>query len=138
MSDQLKTRFIKYGFSALFVAVIAVVYTTGWDFVNVSLLDKLRLLSDAFAVPGILLMLFSGMIWASNQGGLDGLSYVLTNLGRSLIPGGRGKKDESYADYVERKRSKPVRGYGFLLISGGISLSIGIAFLIAFYIVRSL
>ena len=137
MSDQLKARLIKYGFSALFVAVIAVVYTTGWDFANVSLLDKLRLLSDAFAVPGILLMLFGGMLWVSNQGGLDGMGYILSNLGRSLIPGGRSKKDERFADYVERRRSKPVRGYGFLFISGGISLGIGIAFLVAFYIVRS-
>ena len=138
MSEQLKTRLLKYGFSVLFVAVIAVAYITGWDFASASLLDKLRLLSDAFAVPGLLLMLFSGMLWVSNEGGLDGLGYILSNLGRSLIPGGRGKKDEHYADYVERKRSNPVQGYGFLLISGGIALGIGIAFLIAFYVVRSL
>ena len=135
MRKEVKSALIKYGCCAAFVLLLGGMYLSGGEFAISDLQNKFRLLCDAFSVPGILLILFGALIWASNEGALDGISYCLTILGRSLIPGGRSKKDERYADYVERKRNNRTKGYSFLFSAGGVSLVIGLVFLALFYFV---
>ena len=114
---------------------MAAVYIGLRDFAGAELTEKFRMISDALTIPGVLLVMAGCMLWASNQGALDGLGYVTSFMIRGLIPGGRGKKDERYADYVERKRSNPVRGYSFLFISGGIAIALSLVFVALFYLV---
>ncbi|MGN0999666.1 MAG: DUF3899 domain-containing protein [Faecousia sp.] len=133
MSEKGKANLIKYGSCALFVAVMAWVYIAQRDFAGAELVDKFRYLADAFTVPGVLLVMAGALVWASNQGAMDGLGYSVGNAVRSLIPGGRAKPDETYADYVERKRANRVKGYGFLFLSGGIAVAIALVFMVLFY-----
>lgn len=132
MSKRVKARLAKYGGSAAFVGLMAWLYISLRDFDGAKLVDKYRMLSDAFAVPGMLLLMFGCLIWISNLGALDGLAYAVSFAFRSLIPGGR-YKDEKYADYVERKRENRVKGYGFLFASGGVTMAISIVFMVLFY-----
>lgn len=132
MSKRLKTRLAKYGGAAAFVWLMAWLYISLRDFDGAKLVDQYRMLSDAFTVPGILLLMFGCLIWISNLGALDGLAYAVSFAVRSLIPGGR-YRDEKYGDYVERKREKRVKGYGFLFISGSVTMAVAIVFMILFY-----
>ena len=129
MSRKVNTR---YWVSAAFVGFMAWLYISLRDFAGAKPADKYRLLSDAFAVPGLLLLLFGCLFWVSNLGALDGIAYAVYFAFRSLIPGGRNK-DEKYADYVERKRKNRVKGYGFLFVSGGVTMALAIVFMVLFY-----
>ena len=42
-------------------------------------MEKYRVLSDFFAVPGLLCLFFGGLRWLSGQGAFQGISYVLKN-----------------------------------------------------------
>ena len=132
MSKRVKVLLAKYGGSAAFAGVMAWLYISLRDFDGAKLADKYRMLSDAFTVPGILLLMFGCLIWISNLGALDGLAYAVSFAIRSLIPGAR-YKDEKYGDYVERKQENRVKGYGFLFVSGGVTMAVAIVFMILFY-----
>ena len=92
---------------------------------------RLKLLADAFTVPGVILIMVAVLCWLAGQGAVDGLLYAIKGLG-SLIPGMR-KEPEKYYDYVQRKREKRRSGYGFLAITGVVFLLISIAFIVKFY-----
>ena len=51
MSEKGKANLIKYGSSALFVAVMAGLYIALRDFAGAELVDKFRYLTDAFTIP---------------------------------------------------------------------------------------
>ena len=128
MSKTVKSRLLKYGISAVICIAMGVGYALGKNIANQELVDVYRILSDAFALPG-LLFLFSGlMVWLSNQGSLDAIGYMLTAVVRFLIPGG-ALKHEKYGDYVARRREKNVTGYGFLLIVGLVCLVGAVVFM---------
>ena len=133
MSKEAKIRLIKYTSAAAFVGIMAYFYIAARDFIGASLVVQCWVLCDALTIPGTLLLMVGCLVWVSNLGALDGIAYALSFAVRSLIPGMRGKRDEKYADYVERRREKPVRGYGFLLISGGITLGIALVFMAMFF-----
>ncbi len=131
-----KARFLKYGACGAFTALLAWVHLSSQvtPFWEQTLDAKFVTLCDCFTVPGVLMLCVGTLIAISNKGGLDSLSYVLGYAFRALIPGGRGR-GEKYGDYVLRKREHPVRGYGFLLISGALVMGLALIFLIAFYVV---
>lgn len=133
MSDRVKVNLAKYGGCALFVALMAWLYISPRDFANATLVDQYRYLCDAFTVPGLLLILLGGMIWASNLGALHGLLYALRWAMFSLIPGKRWKRDETYGEYVERQNEKRVTGYSFLFYSGLVTMAIALVFMALFY-----
>jgi len=125
----LKARLIKYGLCALFVAVMAYVYLLSRDFAGAGNRERYQLLCDALTVPGVLLVCAGALVWVSNLGALDGLFYGLRLAFRALIPGKRLQKEESYHDYVARRQEKRVKGYGFLLISGAVTIAASLLFL---------
>ena len=135
MSGRAKTLLTKYGCCAAFVALLAYVYISARDFAGAELWEQLVMICDALTIPGSLLILAGAMIWVSNMGALDGLSYAVTWTIKSLIPGARVGMDETYADYVERKRENRVKGYGFLLIAGGVTMAIALVFLALYHTV---
>lgn len=132
MSKKAKSRLLKYGISGIICVAFAVVSLVRYDLGSLERLDLYRVLSDAFAIPG-LLMIFSGCFVAlSNEGALDGVAFVLSYAFNALIPG-RQNKTRKYSDYVEERRGKKVKGYGFLFIVGGICMAVALVFLILFY-----
>jgi len=94
-------------------------------------LERYKILCDAFTVPGLLMSMFGGLLWASNEGALDGVSWAMQNLVKTLIPGLAGTR-ESYGDYVERKRGGKLKGFGFILQVGLVFLAVAVVFLILF------
>ena len=133
MSKTLKTRLIKYGSCALFVGMMAYLYFSMREFHTASLVEQYRMLCDSLTVPGILLLMMGVLVWLSNEGAFLGIGWALNWTVRSLIPGGRGFRDETYADYVERKTANRIRGYGFLFISGGITMAAALVFLALYH-----
>ena len=74
------------------------------------------ILSDAFFVPGVLLFGVGGLIFVSNEGIFDGLTYGLV----SFIDIFRKDKQNKYRTFFDYKQSKGERdtSFGFMLICG--------------------
>lgn len=134
MKDRWKGRIVKYCFAILFCVLLIWLYLSNSDFASLSRLERYRVLCDAFTFPGLLLIMIGLLVWVSNQGALDGISYAMRGLYRAFIPGaGLRQNFVNYYDYVKNKREKRVKGYGFLFSVGGVCLAIALVFLGLFY-----
>ncbi len=132
MSKRVKTALMKYGFGAAFCGGMAWLYVSLRPFDAMTLKERYRTLCDAFTVPGTVLVMVGILLWLSNNGAVDGLGYVMSRLIHSLIPGGR-LRSERYADYVERRREKPLHGFAFLFVTGGVCMAVALVFMALFY-----
>ena len=132
MSKRGLTALLKYGITSVLCLGTSVSMAFSNGVTAVDLRNCYRILSDAFALPGILVIFMALLVWLSNEGAMDGITWAVTNAFYSLIPGLRLKR-ERYGDYVERKRGKKVTGYGFLFHVGGAFLAIGAVFMGLFY-----
>lgn len=94
--------------------------------------EIIKILADAFVVPGSLLLLITAYISLTNQGSTDAIGYMLKRFGQMMIPTSK-KKMEKYSDYVANK--KRVKGYGFLGWSGLIYFVIGMILTGVYFIV---
>lgn len=133
MKDTTKMNLIKYGGCFVFVALLAWIYISNREFVGAERVEQYLILCDAFTVPGVILVMVGCLVWASTQGALDGLSYAMQYAIYSLIPGKRLEADETFGDYLERKRSKRAKGYSFLFISGAVTIIIALIFMGLYY-----
>lgn len=93
--------------------------------------ERLRVLCDAFTIPGLLLVALSGLIFAANNGTFYGLGYGLRTAKQILLPF-LPSEHMKYRDYIAKKKEKKVSGYRFILISGLVFLLAGISLLIRF------
>ena len=100
----------------------------------VALKEQLRILCDAFAIPGVLLLCLGALAWTTGQGALDGLAYSLRLAVRALIPGKRLEREENYGAYVASRRAKARGKVSGLLICGGIAVGISLVFLALYYL----
>ena len=66
-------------------------------------------LQNAFCVPGLLMILFSGLMFVSDEGGFLGVSYVFGRALRVFFPAVT-KEVETYSQYRERKLGKKKLG----------------------------
>lgn len=132
MNRDLKNRLRKYILTFFFGGLLAYAYIALRDFSGEPLLEKYRMLCDAFTIPGLLMLMVGLLLLISNEGMFDGLLYALSYAVKTLIPLW-GRDHERYYDYVERKREKRVHGYGFLFVSGAVFMVIALVFLILFY-----
>ena len=128
----MKARLLKQGITGTVCMALALFYCAVRSFGSLPLVEKYRVLCDGFTIPGLLCLCVGVLIWVSNDGFFYGLGYCLQVARNALLPGGR-RKTEKYYDYVERHRQKPVKGYGFLFLWGGICMAAAIAFLLLFY-----
>lgn len=125
---------IKYGVCIVLALLAAwgILTTHGFSEAETSS-ERFRLLCDAFFVPGALLLSAGALIFVSNEGGFYGVAYAARFIARMFIPTSE-KRDESFGDFVEARREKgAVKGYSFLLVTGGAFLAVSILFLILFY-----
>ena len=132
MSSTLKTNLLKYGTTC--AVGILMVWLYFWmrveslsELMMLKPVELYQMICDAFTVPGMIIPLMGCMVWLSNEGALDGVSYAVSFAIRMLIPGMGGH--ERYGDYLERKRANRVKGYGFLFIVGGVFLAVALTFL---------
>ncbi len=88
-------------------------------------------LCDAFAGPGLLLIIISGLIFASNGGAFYGISFLGVKIISLFLPSSKRNK-ESYKDYCDRKRSKSIKNYSFLFFVGLIFAAVSIIFIVLY------
>ena len=95
--------------------------------------DNMQLLHDAFFTAGILMVLFSGMLFVAGEGAFLGIGYVLERAFKALIPLGR-REHESYAQYRERKLGKKKANSGTpIFLTGLLFVVVSVVFLIIWY-----
>lgn len=135
MKQETKVTLRNYAICVGVEALIAFLVIWSKGFFTQSAAVNVQILADAFFVPGILMTLFAGMIFVSDQGALIGIGFVLRNVVLSFIPMGRAKH-EKYADYRERKLSEGKKhNKRPLLVTGLVFLFIGIALTVIWSVV---
>lgn len=136
MKTPLSKALIKYGISfGISFLLVYVFVAARVDFHNLSgtaAVDWYLILCDAFTIPGLIFLMLGCLMSLSSGGALDGVSYVLRNAFKMLIPGG-ALKMERYYEYKERKRANRAKGYGFLYITGLVCMALALIFMFLFY-----
>ena len=119
--------------SALAVGgAVAWLYATSrWE-EEMELVQQYRVLCDAFSIPGMMMVLFAMLFTLNNLGALDTIAYLMSYLPRAIAPAAFGEP-EKLLDFVERRRGKRTKGYGFLYIVGFFFLAFAIYYLVMFY-----
>ncbi len=105
------------------------------NFFGLDTVTQMRLLCDAFTVPGMLLILFGLLMAVSREGVLDGVTYLGHYVIHALIPGQRDGLLR-YGDYVAAKREKRESNpgnYRFLYIAGGVCMAVAMVFFGLYY-----
>ncbi len=126
----------KYAVTIVFGAIMSCLIFENYEYASVTdLAQKYKILCDAFSVPGILLIMLGCLVYLSNEGALDGVSFLVGGVFKRLFPFGqwREERHEKYSEYVERKRSKRVKGYGFVFIVGVGFFAVSLIFYYLFY-----
>ena len=125
---------LKVGISTLVSLLLTLVVLATHGFWQAEVpVERYRLLCDGFFVPGVLLVCAGALIFISNFGIFNGISYAARYVARMFVPWS-GKRDESYGDYVSRRAEKgSITGYGFLFWVGGVFLAVSLVFLLLFY-----
>ena len=126
MKQENKVKLRKYAVCIGIEAVIAFLVIWSKGFFTQSAAVNLQILADAFFVAGILMTLFAGMLFISDEGALIGIGFVLRNVVLAFIPMGRARH-ELYVDYRARKLSEAKkRNNSSILVTGLIFLITGI------------
>ena len=134
MKQETKKTLIKYAVCFGIEALIAFLVIWSKGFFAHSIAVNVQILADAFFVPGILMTLFAGLMFISNEGALLGIGFVLRNVFLSFIPMGRAKH-VTYATYREQKLSKKRKlNNSCFLITGLIFLITGIVLTVIWYV----
>ena len=110
----MKKNLIKYGLATLFGVILTAVYLLLRDFTGTEPLEeRYRMLCDAFTIPGTVLMLSAALIALANAGSFTGIGYSMKYFFNRMIPGMALQRQETYADYLERREGKKITGFGF-------------------------
>ena len=136
MNDRLKKALVKYGVTTVIGLAVSYLVCEVKDVRTLTEKQEIyHVLSDAFTLPGTLILGVALLVWLANKEYFVSLGYVLSRAGRALIPFGRTyEKHETFHDYVMRKREKePVKGYGFLFIVGLAFIAVAVVFLILYH-----
>ncbi|MBR3928242.1 MAG: DUF3899 domain-containing protein [Clostridia bacterium] len=133
MKDKTKEALRNYGICVGIEMLIAFLVIWSKGFFAHSAAVNIQILSDAFFVSGILMTLFAGMMYVSQEGALIGIGFILRNVVLTFIPMGRARH-EKYADYRARKLSGAKRGgICHVLVTGLVFLFIGVVFTVIWY-----
>ncbi len=135
MTMDTKKGIRKYVITILISIVFTVTYILQREFPAEELAETMRILCDAFTVPGVLLVMSGALVFVINAGGLDSMGYLSTFIVRAFVPTKAVKREESYYDYIQRVRKRPIRKYGFLFVVGSVDLVFALVFLILYYTV---
>ena len=133
MSKSLKNNLLKYGITVVIGGLMAYFITSSYGYGQAAAgAERLRILSDAFTVPGVMLIMCGFLVMVSNGGFFNGISYAAGYAIRLLIPGA-SKNMGKYGDYVEQRAKRKKLSYGFLFVVGAVYLVIAIVFIILYY-----
>ena len=128
----MKKKLLKHGITGFACLGIVVLCCGLRGYTQLSMGEKYRALCDGFTIPGVLALCLGSLLWVSGDGFFNGLGYCLQMTWRALLPFGR-RPVERYGEYVQRRRQKPVTGFSFLFVWGGVCMAIAVVFLLCFY-----
>ena len=130
---MLRKNLIKYGLAVAIAGAMTVGYLAGHGYAaDLPALDRYMMLCDAFTIPGVTLIMVAALVALSNEGSFTAIGYAVRYTVRRLIPGPGGRQ-ETYAEYVERKTGQErIRGYGFLFHVGAVFFAVAMAYLVLF------
>ncbi len=103
---------------------VAIIFASGWGIFDVEgPAECMRILSDSFAVPGVMMVAASLLIWVSSKGGYDAITYSFNYVKKMFTP--KAKLNESYYDYKMSREEKRLKtkfsvlwvGLGFIGVS---------------------
>ena len=134
MSNRAKGNLVKYGLSTGAALLMIGYYCSSRNLMLESVMERWRILCDAFTIPGLTLIMVGFLVMIANEGFFDMLSYAASKAVGMFLPGrGFSEKDEKYYDYVQRKKEKRATGFGFLFVVGGVCMALAMIFLLLFY-----
>lgn len=88
-------------------------------------------LCNAFFVPGVLILCFGLLLWASNGGAFDMLSFAITKLFDLFKKDLTKVKYRTFYDYREAQRDKK-RSFSCYIIVGAFFIAISIVFFVLY------
>lgn len=136
MSKERRNKILRFAIAALICAGMTVFTIVAHGYKDAETLQmKIRILADAFFIPGFVTIMSGFLVMVSNEGFFNGIVYAGSYAIRMLIPGGGLKKKETYAEFLEERAKKGKVPSGFLFIVGGAFLLVGIIFTVLFYCV---
>ena len=115
-----------------FVVIMQEIYGQNRNFA----IEYRTILTDGFTISGGLMCLFYLLVYVSDEGAFDIISYSIKlvwnvtfhkNVRETNLP-------RTYAEYRELKRAKPRTNFKFMLFSGLFFFIIGIIFMILYFI----
>ena len=134
VNDQEKGKgWIRYLITIGVVSVLAILI--GWARGGFTDLQTKTLISDwcdAFAISGILTIAFGLLLFVSNGGVFDMLSYGIKTLFRLFKKDPLDRKYGGYYEYQQARRQKK-RSFLYLIIVGSAFLAVGLILLVFFY-----
>lgn len=122
-------KFKKYLITLIIGLLISfwVAYTQG-IFEQTDLKSILHILTDSFFVSGVLVTGMGGLIFVSNEGSFDGITFAMKSF-LSMFKRDKKKVYRSYYDYKQSKKDRD-RSFGYMLICGLVFMAMsGIALL---------
>lgn len=135
MKEETKVKLRNYAICFGIEVLIAFLVIWSDGFFTHSTAVNLQIVADAFFVPGIMMMLFAGMMYISSEGALIGIGFVMRNVVLAFLPMGRARH-ERYADYRARKLSQAKKhDNSCILVSGLVFLFIGVVLTVIWYAV---
>ena len=137
MNEELKRKVKRYVMTSAISLAITITLLISFGFFSdaLSTSEKMKALSDAFTVPGIMLLALGALTYASTEGMFDGISYAGKFAIRALVPGMRNNPLEKYGDYKLAKNEKRAKGYSFLFFVGLAFALVGVIFTVLFFII---
>lgn len=125
--DKLKKYLITILIGLVFAFLIA--YTRG-VFEQETKKDVFHVLCDSLFIPGVLLAGFGGLIFVSNEGAFDGLTFALSSFFKMFSAKGH-ERPKSYKDYKDEKGKKKTP-MAYILLSGLFLLVLSIIMFIVY------
>ena len=127
MSDKTRNLLIRYAGALLFASAFAWVFIHSRYSSSLSQADKFKLISDGFAVPGMLMTGYGLLTLIATTGVFDGIQYGLQMAIRALIPGGRLHM-QNYPDFLEERKEKRKNPLGYITVVGLVFVAVSLLF----------
>ena len=123
----------KYLITAAFGAVLAFIVLLIKDVFHLSqTVDVMKALCDGFFVSGVLIACFGGLVFASNGGVFDMITYGVKNLFWLFKKNPADRKYKDFYEYREAMKEKK-RSYGYMVIVGLAYIAVSLMFLALYY-----
>lgn len=114
---------------AITFAILVLSIQDSWQHTGQVLMGEI---SNALFVPGVLILCFGALLWASNGGAFDMLTYAIMKLFDSLKKDVTKVKYRTFYDYQEAQKDKKLSFAHFLIVGAGF-----IVIALIFYIIYS-